>query len=95
MAGRLADLIDPSAELTMLGDGFGFTEGPTWVAAERCLYFSDLRNDTMWRWSAARSFEVVRRPNFRGNGMTLAPPGELLVCEQLSSSTSTTRRART
>jgi gluconolactonase len=84
MSSALAELVDPGALLTLLGDGFGFTEGPTWVAAERCLYFSDLRKDTMWRWGD-RGFEVVRRPNFRGNGMTLAPSGELLVCEQLSS----------
>ena len=45
------ELIDPNAELLRLGDGYEFTEGPVWVPAEQCLYFSDIPGDTRWRWT--------------------------------------------
>jgi gluconolactonase len=85
MASALDSLIDPGAKLTPLGTGYEFTEGPVWVAAERCLYFSDIPGDTRWRWSESRGMEVAMRPTFKANGMALDNDGHLLVCEQVSS----------
>ncbi len=45
-------LVDPGVELTRLGEGYQFTEGPVWSPRERCLYFSDIPSDARWRWSA-------------------------------------------
>src|SRR5262249_10977928 len=78
-------LIDPDPELTCLGSGYEFAEGPVWVAAERCLYFSDIPGDTRWRWSESGGMEIAARPTFKGNGMALDNEGNLLVCEQVSS----------
>jgi gluconolactonase len=78
-------LIDPDPDLTCLGSGYEFTEGPVWVAAERCLYFSDIPGDTRWRWSESAGMEIAARPTFKGNGMALDNEGNLLVCEQVSS----------
>ena len=85
MASAMDALIDPAAELQCLGTGYEFTEGPVWVAAEGCFYFSDIPGDTRWRWSEARGMEVAMRPTFKGNGMALDRQGTLLVCEQVSS----------
>jgi gluconolactonase len=85
MIASLDTLIDPAAELTCLGTGYEFTEGPVWVPRERCLYFSDIPGDTRWRWSEERGMEVAARPTFKGNGMALDMEGNLLVCEQVSS----------
>ena len=81
----LDSLIDPAAELTCLGTGYEFTEGPVWVAAENALYFSDIPGDTRWRWTADGGMEVAERPTFKGNGMALDNDGHILVCEQVSS----------
>jgi gluconolactonase len=83
---RFEELIDPTAVATEIGDGFGFTEGPVWVAAEGCLLFSDIRGDARWRWTAERGVELVARPTCKANGMCLDNDGHLIVCEHVSSS---------
>jgi gluconolactonase len=81
----LADLIDPAAEFELLGDGFGFTEGPVWDARGERLLFNDIPGDSRWQWSEARGIELLRRPNFKGNGMVFEADGSLLICEHVSS----------
>jgi gluconolactonase len=85
VAPSLDSLIDPKAELACLGTDYEFTEGPVWVPAESCLYFSDIPGDTRWKWSEGGGMEVAERPTFKGNGMALDNDGHLLVCEQVSS----------
>jgi gluconolactonase len=82
---RLADLIAPAEEVVLLAGGFGFTEGPVWIAAEDCLLFSDMVGDARWRWSQRGGAERVATPTFKGNGQCLDRNGDLLVCEQVSS----------
>jgi gluconolactonase len=78
-------LMDPHAELTLLGSGYQFTEGPVWNPREQRLYFSDIPGDARWRWSEAGGMELVAEPTFKGNGMAYDVDGSLLVCEQVSS----------
>jgi gluconolactonase len=78
-------LIEPDAELRLLGEGYEFTEGPVWVAAEQALYFSDIPGDARWRWTEQRGMELAQQPTFKGNGMALDNDGNILVCEQVSS----------
>ena len=80
-----ADLVDPQAELTLLGSGFVFTEGPVWSVDEQCLYFSDIPGDTRHRWSAERGIELVGAPTFKANGMAIDRLGGLIVCEHVNS----------
>jgi gluconolactonase len=82
----LEALIDPGAPLTLLADGFQFTEGPVWSQAEGCLYFSDIPSDVRWRWSRSRGAEEVMRPAFKGNGLVLDVEGHLIACEHVTSS---------
>lgn len=82
----LLELVDPDAELRKLADGFVFTEGPVWHPRDRFLRFSDIQNDTRWRWSQAEGATVEQRPNWIGNGMVYAANGDLLVCEHVTSS---------
>ena len=78
-------LIDSEAELTRLGEGYLFTEGPVWSPGERCLYFSDIPNDARWRWSAEQGMVLDAKPTFKANGLVLDTDGALLACEQVSS----------
>jgi gluconolactonase len=82
----LAELVDAEGELRKLADGFVFTEGPVWNRGGRFLLFSDIQNDTRWRWSAESGATVDARPNFIGNGMVHSANGDLLVCEHVTSS---------
>jgi gluconolactonase len=81
----LDSLIDPAAELTCLGSGYQFTEGPVWAPAENALYFSDIPGDARWRWTAKAGMELAEQPTFKGNGMALDNDGHILVCEQVTS----------
>jgi gluconolactonase len=85
MSDSLERLVPPGAELQRLATGFAFTEGPIWRKDEGTLDFSDIPGDTRHRWSAATGVSVVRRPNDKGNGMTLDNDGNLLVCEHATS----------
>jgi gluconolactonase len=82
---EFAELIDPEAELVLLGSGYQFTEGPVWNPRDQSLYFSDIPGDTRWRWSEGTGMELVAEPTFKGNGMAYDVDGSLLVCEQVSS----------
>jgi gluconolactonase len=82
----LSSLIDPAAELSCVGGGFAFTEGPVWSRAEECLYFSDIPRDGRWRWSERAGMELVLRPCFKANGLVLDKDGNLLACEHVTSS---------
>ena len=62
--------------------GFGFTEGPVWVANDNALVFSDIPGNTMYRWREGMAdAEVYRKPSGWSNGMTLDRQGRLVVCE--------------
>jgi gluconolactonase len=61
-------------------------EGPVYVAEEDALYFTTLPRDgnvAIKRLDlASREISVLREPANHANGMTLAPDGALIVCEQ-------------
>lgn len=71
-----------SSEETQLCTGFGFTEGPLWVAADEALIFSDIPGNKMHRWRPGTSeAEVYRDPSGHSNGLTLDHDGNVLACE--------------
>jgi gluconolactonase len=71
-----------SSEETRLCTGFGFTEGPIWIAADNCLVFSDIPGNRMHRWRpGSDTAEVYREPSGHANGHTLDASGRLVSCE--------------
>lgn len=67
---------------TRLCTGFGFTEGPLWVAADKALIFSDIPGNRMHRWRPGRGeAEIYREPSGWSNGLTLDREGNVLACE--------------
>ncbi len=89
---RLAELIDPDAEVERVATGFTFTEGPLWNQEGEFLLFSDMPGDVRRRWSEQDGVQELRRPNNKGNGMVYDAEGNLLVCEHVSSSLVRERR---
>jgi gluconolactonase len=88
----LDNLIPPDAAIEKIGSGFVFTEGPIWFK-EGHLFFSDIPENTIYKWVPSGEVTVVRRPSgFDGegapkgafigsNGLTLDHEGRLTICE--------------
>lgn len=79
-------LMDPDQEPQALVDGLTFCEGPVWSPREECLYFNDIPHSKTWRYSDEHGVELAFDNEHRANGMCLNGQGELLLCEQDTSS---------
>ena len=78
---RLEALVDPAATPEKIAGGCVFTEGPLWSHRESILTFSDVRGNTMYRWSEATGQQVFRKPSAVANGNTYDLAGNLITCE--------------
>lgn len=57
-------------------DTFTWSEGPVWVPDGAFLLFSDVPENTMWKWSAAAGLEVFLKPSSLDDGRPRNPSGE-------------------
>ncbi|MEO1370429.1 MAG: SMP-30/gluconolactonase/LRE family protein, partial [Acidobacteriota bacterium] len=91
-APELNGLFAEGAELEILADGFTWSEGPVWIPDGDFLLFSDVPQDTVYRWSEANGLERWLSPSgFTGdgepgrepgaNGLYLDAAGQLLMCQ--------------
>ena len=76
-------IIDGGGVLETLASGFKAAEGPVWDRRNHCLYFSDIPNSRIHRWSSAEGLSTFREPSSKSNGLTLDSQGRLLACEHL------------
>lgn len=86
-------LIDPAARFTKHGEGYGWSEGPVWIAEGQYLLFSDVPGNRIHKWSAAEGVTVwldpsggdgPARPGFREpgtNGLKTGFPGAILAAD--------------
>jgi gluconolactonase len=59
-----------------------WAEGPVWFGDQRCLVWSDVPGDTMWRWDEqSGAVSAFRKPSGFANGNTRDRQGRLLTCE--------------
>lgn len=59
-----------------------WAEGPVWFGDQRCLVWSDVPGDCMWRWDEySGSVSVYRKPSNHANGNSRDRQGRLLTCE--------------
>lgn len=89
----LDNIIEPSASLEILSDGYDWSEGPVWIESEKMLLFSDVPMNTIYKWTEADSVEVYLKPSgYTGqttstssepgsNGLALNPEGKLVLCQ--------------
>lgn len=89
---RLDEIIPRDAQLEKLAAGFEWSEGPVWIPSEKALYFSDIPNDSIMRWSekegltlflkpAGQSGKVRRGTEPGSNGLLLDQQGRLVMCQ--------------
>jgi gluconolactonase len=57
-------------------------EGPVWFGDQRCLVWSDVPGNCMWRWDEETGVtSVFRKPSGYANGNTRDRQGRLVTCE--------------
>lgn len=72
----------PLAKVERLGGATRWAEGPVWFGDTRCLVWSDVPGDCMWRWDEeSGAISVYRKPSGNGNGNTRDRQGRLVTCE--------------
>lgn len=89
---RVNQLIPADARLEKLAEGFDWTEGPLWVPNEKCLLFTDIPKNTIYKWKANEGISVYLRPagyvgenppgiELGANGLALSADGDLVMCD--------------
>lgn len=89
---RLEKLIPKTSAVEMLASGFVWSEGPVWVKDGGYLLFSDVPQNTIFKWSEKEGLSTYLKPSgYTGhgeygdepgsNGLTLDKEGRLIACE--------------
>ncbi len=74
----------PLASVERLYTGTRWAEGPVWFGDARCLIWSDVPGDCMYRWDEETgAVAPFRKPSNMGNGNTRDRQGRLITCEHL------------
>lgn len=82
---RFDQLVDTRQEIQTIVTGFKFVEGPIWHPLERCLIFSDILGNSIYRWTAALGVKTIRRNSYLANGNTYDRQGRVVTCEHATS----------
>ena len=72
--------IPENAQLEQLADGFGFTEGPV-ADKEGSVYFSDIHNNRIHKWTIDGELLTFRENSGRSNGLAFDKDRNLIACE--------------
>lgn len=74
----------PLASVERLYTGTRWAEGPVWFGDMRCLIWSDVPGNCMYRWDEETgAVTPFRKPSNMGNGNTRDRQGRLITCEHL------------
>jgi gluconolactonase len=85
-------LIDKDAKIEVLAEGFKWSEGPAWVKKGGYLIFSDVPQNTIFKWKEGEGITEFLKPSGytgRGtysnepgsNGLTISHDGKIIACE--------------
>jgi len=83
-------LVDLSETFQVLGEGYGWSEGPAWDKDRQQLYFTDVPGNVAYKWTAEDGVKEFLNPSgsnatvgFRepgANGLLFTANGDLLIC---------------
>ncbi len=79
-AGEKSSVVAPGAKVKKLCGGFGFTEGPA-ADAKGNIYFSDIPNNRIHKWSLDGKLSTFHENSRGANGLFFDEKGNLLACE--------------
>jgi gluconolactonase len=85
-------VIPKDAQVEILAEGFGWTEGPLWLPTENKLLFSDIPSNSIFEWTEKNGKKLYLKPagytgkEKRGgetgsNGLLLGQDGRLIICQ--------------
>jgi gluconolactonase len=72
---RLDAVISPQAKIEKLTSGFTWAEGPVWVREGGYLLFTDVPENTIYRWSEKDGKQVYLKPSGAADTTGLREPG--------------------
>ncbi len=89
---RLEKLLPKTSQLQVLASGFVWSEGPVWIKDGGYLIFSDVPQNTIFKWNEKDGLSEFLKPSGytgRGeygdepgsNGLTIDKQGRLISCE--------------
>jgi gluconolactonase len=90
---RLDRLLPRDAIVEKVADGFAWVEGPVWNRRDGYLLFSDIPNNSIFKWQEGQGVTLFLKPSgytgaapFTGtepgaNGLTFDSQGRLVLCE--------------
>ena len=78
---RIESILRADSPLERLCTGAIWSEGPVWLEARQTLVWSDIPNNRMLAWCAAKGMTVFRAPSNFSNGNTLDREGRMVTCE--------------
>lgn len=79
IAPQFATFIDTATPPEVLAEGCAWTEGPVWL--DGGLYFNDIPNERMMRWTESAGAQVALANSEFANGNTLDLQGRMISCE--------------
>jgi gluconolactonase len=88
----LDDIIDTATKAEVIAEGFKWSEGPVWIQSQNALLFSDVKQNTVYKWTEERGKEVYLSPSgytdsvqrggeMGSNGLLLDPSANLVLCQ--------------
>ena len=89
---QLSEILPNNAKVEILGEGFGWSEGPLWLPTENKLIFSDIPSNSIFEWTEKGGIKLWLKPSgYSGsiqksgmggsNGLLLSPAGDLVLCQ--------------
>jgi len=88
----LDQIIGQDPKIDVIADGFEWSEGPLWLKDKQTLLFSDIPNNTVFQWNAAKGKQVFLKPSgytqskprggeMGSNALLLNSKGQLVLCQ--------------
>lgn len=92
MEPALDSIIDPNTKPEIIAEGFDWSEGPVWIESHKMLLFSDIPQNTIYKWTEEKGKEVYLTPSgytdsakrggeMGSNGLLLDSLGNLVMCQ--------------
>lgn len=66
---RFYDFVGSNLHIEELFDQAIWAEGPVWLAEENAVIFSDVKGNTMYRWTANEGTQIFRSPPILRTGI--------------------------
>ena len=78
---RFHTLVGSKFQLEELFSAAVWAEGPVWLPQQQAVVFSDVKGNTMYRWTEQNGTQVLRSPSNFSNGNTVDAEWNLITCE--------------